>query len=81
MPPKALLLSISVNRALKSLCRAHQNYTGKESKTGKAADPNLRELPTQKTESDEGGALESGENPIRRQGPRLKIERSVCRHS
>lgn len=55
MPPKALLLSILVSPALKSLHGVHLSSAEKKQKRGKASDPNLRELPTQE---DWGGGAE-----------------------
>lgn len=39
MPPKALLLSVSVSAALKGLCGAHQRFAGKELKAGNGIRP------------------------------------------
>lgn len=41
MPPKALLLSISVRATLKGLCGAHQRSAEKELKAGNGIRPKL----------------------------------------
>lgn len=73
MPPKALLLSVSVSAALKGLCGAHQRFAGKELKAGNG----IRPKPWGIVSAGSWGELLEGRRSGRG-GTRLRAERLVC---